>query len=1009
MKKTGILLFILLFVSSLSFAAQWVEIKKADEPFEVSVTQFTPERTVLNYLVNGYSIDEISINGKTYNLFSKLRKESVIEEKGYPRLPRINRSVLIPDNGIMGYEILSADYIEIQNIDIAPSKGNITRNIDPATVPYTFADVYQKDEFYPAELVNLKNPYIMRDFRGVVVELNAFQYNPVQRILRIYTDVKIEVKKVAAGGENTIQRSVPLTKLNRQFADMYQRHFINYGELDYPTLFEPGEILVICHDSFMSEMQPYVDWKNQKGYPTAMVPVSQAGSTPEAIKAYISNVYQTSDLAYVLLIGDHAQIPTWATGTWGSGPSDPNYSLLEGNDSYPEIFVGRFSAENTAHVATQVERSVDYEKYPEITGDWYHQGLGVASNQGPGHFGEYDNEHITLIAYKLLGYTYTQVDSAYDPWGTVTMVNRNLNEYGISTINYCGHGSTTSWGSTGFDNGDVNALTNSNRLPFITSVACLNGCFTNTTCFAEAWLRATHNSTGEPTGAVAAYMSRISQSWNPPMDMEDEGVDLMIADSMFTFGGLCFNGSMKMIDLNGSMGETEFKAWTIFGDPSLEVRNDTPYYMTVLHGGSHPVGVAQFNVNVEGLSGDMEGALVCAMNDEIYAAAYTNSSGNVTLVFDPAPTSPGSFLITVTGWNAIPYWEEVDLVSPTGAYVIYNDLTINDASGNNNGMLNPGENAFLSITVENVGTLGASNVEVTIDSDDEYITIIDGSENYGNIGSGSTSLVTDGFQVELAANTPAGHGIDFTLTATDGIDTWESTFTIDAIPDVVVSLQPSGTPIQIPGSGGSFDFTIGAENLGGVTAVCDIWTLVTLPNGSPYGPIINVVKTMSPGFSIDRDRTQNVPANAPSGDYVYHAYIGDYPDVIYVQDEFGFEKLGTVNAGELVNDWNNFGEDFGDLTENSAYTAPAKYSLSDAYPNPFNPETTLSFNLPEASQVSLTIYNLYGQIVAALHNGMTPAGYHTFTWNAEGMSSGVYFYHLQAGEFNAVKKCILMK
>ena len=83
-------------------------------------------------------------------------------------------------------------------------------------------------------------------------------------------------------------------------------------------------------------------------------------------------------------------------------------------------------------------------------------------------------------------------------------------------------------------------------LPAILSVACINGQFNGYTCFAEAWLRATHN--GEPSGAIATYMSSINQSWNPPMDAQDESIDLLVAEAKTTFGGICYNGSCMMIE-----------------------------------------------------------------------------------------------------------------------------------------------------------------------------------------------------------------------------------------------------------------------------------------------------------------------------------------------------------------------------------------------------------------------------------------------------------------------------
>ena len=67
------------------------------------------------------------------------------------------------------------------------------------------------------------------------------------------------------------------------------------------------------------------------------------------------------------------------------GECDICYGYLSGNDSYPEIFVGRFSAESPSHVLTAVQRTIDYEKTPDQNGDWYRKGLMIASNEGQGN------------------------------------------------------------------------------------------------------------------------------------------------------------------------------------------------------------------------------------------------------------------------------------------------------------------------------------------------------------------------------------------------------------------------------------------------------------------------------------------------------------------------------------------------------------------------------------------------------------------------------------------------
>ena len=156
-------------------------------------------------------------------------------------------------------------------------------------------------------------------------------------------------------------------------------------------------------------------------------------------------------------------------------------------------------------------------------------------------------------------------DAPGDP--NPSMVAKVVND-GVSIINYTGHGSETSWVTTDFSNSGVKALTNANKLPFIFSVACVNGNFTSYTCFAEVWLRANKNN--EPTGAIGFYGSSINQSWQPPMEAQDKFNELFYTEKFTTFGQLCFKGSCSMIDKYQSGGAAMFKTWIYFGDPSLD-------------------------------------------------------------------------------------------------------------------------------------------------------------------------------------------------------------------------------------------------------------------------------------------------------------------------------------------------------------------------------------------------------------------------------------------------------
>ena len=88
---------------------------------------------------------------------------------------------------------------------------------------------------------------------------------------------------------------------------------------------------------------------------------------------------------------------------------------------------------------------------------------------------------------------------------------------------------------------------------------------------------------------------------------------------------------------------------------------------------------------------------------------------------------------------------------------------------------------------------------------------------------------------------------------------------------------------------------------------------------------------------------------------------------------------------------------------------PTCYELDQNYPNPFNTSTTIRYGIPNRAQVTLTIVNILGQQVAQLVNGGMQAGYHQVQFDGSGLSSGVYFYRLQAGEFMQTKRLVLLK
>jgi hypothetical protein len=97
------------------------------------------------------------------------------------------------------------------------------------------------------------------------------------------------------------------------------------------------------------------------------------------------------------------------------------------------------------------------------------------------------------------------------------------------------------------------------------------------------------------------------------------------------------------------------------------------------------------------------------------------------------------------------------------------------------------------------------------------------------------------------------------------------------------------------------------------------------------------------------------------------------------------------------------------IEEDAATEMPTQYELYNAYPNPFNPSTTIRFDLPEATKVRLAVYDMLGREVAVLADGERPAGQYSIRFDAGKLSSGMYIYRLQTGDYTQTKKLMLMK
>ena len=675
MKK---LLFVLLsIIGTMAYAQelgtpQWTKILSGSpQTFQTQLISSSENSIQVNVQVPGFYTTTVTTpKGEAYVI--TVPKSVSTAHAGEPDVPMTGIPLMIGDKARMDARVIDAQYKDFEGIEIAPSKGDFPRSIDPATVPYTYGECYRKDAFFPASNLDLYEPYIIRDFRGQNMAVFPFAYNPVTKTLRVYYNMTVELYKVDNKGANAIEsRRDNVVKMDPDFKSLYQRHFLNFEEsmAKYTPITEDGDLLIICYDSYMSYMIDFVNWKKTRGINTTIVGTSTAGSTYSAIQTYIKNQYNANNnITHVLLVGDVGQIPGYSYSGGGSsygGKGDNAYGQIVGSDIYNDVIIGRFSANSTSRVTTQANRAITYERDLTTSATWLKVAQGISRKEGgSGHNSEDDYQHIDNIRTDLLNYGYSTVYQRYANLSgytaTSSQISSDINS-GVGIINYANHGQETAWGANSsgyvyYANSHVNALTNENKLPFVFSVACLVGKYDHSSdCFAEAWMNATNNN--NPTGAIGTLMSYISQPWIPPMWGQDNCIDILTEQSNTrrTFGGISINGLMGIFD-HYSTSEQQavgtYQAWIVYGDPTLMVRTSTPTAMTVSHNGSIASTATSYTVNVTNGNGAV--ATITDANHNILGKA-TVANNKATISLTAPGTSSSSLTLCVFGYNKVTY------------------------------------------------------------------------------------------------------------------------------------------------------------------------------------------------------------------------------------------------------------------------------------------------------------------------------------------------------------------
>ena len=857
MKK--ILLFFVFVIVTVFLFADQVDISKNSSRKLFDHVSYGTGSTEVTFALDGYEIETTEVEGVEYKKISYWNEGEFIEV-GKPALPRFSRLIAIPDAGSVEFDIIYTEEEIISNVNIFPRQ-NLQSESQPADNEFVIDETFYTDgDVFPGRVVEIGEPAIMRDFRVVNVTINPFQYDPQTRELRILTNVDIVVNTSGTTGENIKQTD---RKLSRFFEPIYQSTILNYESVNTREdgFQQPCYLFIYPDDATIESNLDYLtDWKHQKGFEVHTANTALTGTTNTSIKAYIQDAYDTweNPPEFVCLVGDVTGsyiIPTFYI-TYYNAEGDHPYSQLEGGDILADVILGRISISSLADLQTYVAKVLYYEKEPYMleTG-WYNKSLMVADTSPSGPSTVFTNQSIVeLMQQHAPNIVATEVYSSDDIY-TCDEMTSNLNS-GVSYFNYRG------WlGMSGFGITNINDLINFKKLPFAVILTCSTGSFDGT-CQSEAFIRA--GSAGNPTGAIASIGTATIGTHTNFNNCIDAGIYYGIfVDGIYNPGGALNRGKLALYEHYpqnpGGYVDNFSHMNTLMGDPGVELWTGVPKDMIVNYDTQVSAGTNYIEVTVENVLGvPLSEAWITILKDEdvIFSTGYTESAGKILLSLEQIGIGSelGTVNLTVTKHDFKPHIGSFEIVN-SDVFVNIDDFLIDDdnsgtSSGNGDGIVNPGEDIELNVSLKNFGIMTANNITAVISTEDDFITITDDNESYGNITAGSSTYSSDDFDFSVNSNVLGGTEIQLEVVIQDAfINQWtDYIFILVEGANLYAndySVIDGNNSVLDPGETAQLEVTI--ENIGSVGTNAIYGTLMSTDNRITINDSIGYFGNISAG------------------------------------------------------------------------------------------------------------------------------------------------------------------
>lgn len=669
---------------------------------------------------------------------------SHLQTPGQAALPAHIDLIAVPKGADYQLEITNITRQLQKDIKIYPAREPAVDTEGAPEPEFVFdEDFYKTNSFFPANPIEIIETIEMRGMTYLLVQVTPIQYNPAKS--EIYKIIEVKYKVNFSGATSFLDyehhsknfiNTLTATPLN---SEGFKSDFAKWNgvQTSLHASYINTDYLIITQDALMDAADSLANWKRQMGYGVEII--SSSSWTAAAVKTAIHNKYQNQTVKpdYFVILGDVAQVPADmfvapdASGNYGT---DLYYACMGGSNDYvPEMAHGRISVNSATQAMTVVQKIINYERNPINDSSFYQNGINCAQFQDDDNNG-YADRRFTHTSEDVRDYMLTKgydIQRIYYTDNNVFPYNYNASYYSngqtipsallkTNGFNWNGgandiknsinagkfyvlhrdHGYVggSGWVHPYFVNGNINQLSNGNKLPVVFSINCHTGEFTLNSCFAETFLR--HSNGGAVGIFAASYYSYsgfndgltpglFDAIWSSPGLIPVFGTggnsnpQTTAHADIINMGFVLNHGLLRMTQTwgGGANGrEYTYRLFHYFGDPAMVMWTEQPQNLTATHAAS--INCTDTTFVITNCSDSLATATLTFNGQLLGKGQIINGSGSIYL-----PLIIGQNLkLTITSRNHIPYIANI-IVNSGGGLGITSTVTHNSCYGDSIGSI----------------------------------------------------------------------------------------------------------------------------------------------------------------------------------------------------------------------------------------------------------------------------------------------------------------------------------